>query len=148
MSSLLTLSDHLCTTELSRWDASANLFDPKTINRQFSYEDGSWYDKSMIVVKDINSAQEAITTIVDQGEGSTTSPPRPELPTGRVFEPIPPLPIRSHFQVFEDLYNGPKLDHYTFVKNPKTIDLINHRAHSVRCQWTQFGCVLTLWLYS
>ena len=134
MSSLLTLSGYLCTTELSRWDASANIFNPQTINRQFSYEDGSWYDKSMIVVKDINSAQEAITTIVDQGEGSTTSPPRPELPTGRVFEPIPPLPIRSHFQVFEDLYNGPKLDHYKFLKNPKTIDLEKEKAYPVRCQ--------------
>jgi Ferritin-like len=137
----------LCTTELSLWDASTDLFVPKAIDRQFSYEDGSWFDKSMIVVKDIDSAQAAIKTIVDQGEGNTTDPPRPKLPSGRVFEPIPPLAVKSHFQVFEDLHNGPKLDHHTFVKNPKTSDLkdeTNKKVHSVRsCSSTPLVCVLT-----
>ena len=110
-----------------------------SINTQFSYEDGSWYDSNMIIIKDIDSAQTAIGTIVEQGEGSTSlrSPPLPKLPnSGRVLEPTPPVANRSHFEVFQDLHSGPKLDYHNFIQNPKTSDLEKDEAYSVRCQLT------------
>ncbi|KAF8810822.1 hypothetical protein BYT27DRAFT_7091051 [Phlegmacium glaucopus] len=138
---------------LKRWDTvyDNGLFLPETTNRQFSYEDSSWYDKSMIIIKDIDSAQAAIRTIVDQGEGSTMSP-HPKLPnSGRVLEPAPPVAIKSHFEVFEDLYNGPKLDHHNFIENPKTSDLAEkqdgtpaHEAHPVLVACDAVYCYLLI----
>jgi hypothetical protein len=132
--------------ELSHWNASeGRLFLPETINRQFSYEDGSWYDKNMIIIKDNSSAQAAITTIAEQGEGSTKSLPRPKLPNdGRVLEPPPPVALRSHFEVFEDLYNGPKLDCHKFITNPKTSNLTTHTAHLVLVACDAAYCYLLI----
>lgn len=88
---------------------------------QFNYGDGSWRGKNMIVITDIHSARNAIKTIIDQGEGSTGLPPLPKLPnTGRIQEPTPPVALKSHFEVFEDLYNGFILNYHTFFENPKT----------------------------
>jgi hypothetical protein len=86
----------------------------------------------MVIIKDNSSAQVAITTIAEQGEGSTKSPPPPKLPNnGRVLEPAPPVAVRSHFEVFKDLCDGPKLDCHNFVQNPKTSDLGTHGAYQV-----------------
>ncbi|GJJ10926.1 hypothetical protein Clacol_005155 [Clathrus columnatus] len=85
--------------------------------KQLQYGDGSWYNDEMVVVEDLNSALKALGIILDQGEGSQRQPPI--RGTGSL-DPPPPFAVRSHFEIFEDLYKGPPLDCYEVLENPKT----------------------------
>ena len=105
-------------------------------DRQYKHGDGSWYDRNMVAVTNIESAKAAIQTIVEQGEGSTKAPrPPTEFKRERVVEPTPPLAVRSHYEVFEELYRGTPSSCHKLLENPKTKDLSdNETFYPVRIQ--------------
>jgi Ferritin-like len=70
-------------------------------NNQVTYE----YWPDLIAVSDVASALQAITTIVEQGEGTTTSPLEP-AETGSPPEP-------AHYYRYAEIYNGK-----TLIPNP------------------------------
>jgi len=114
-------SIELARKDVSDKAANKSLFKARD-NTQFSFGDGSWYDSQMVVVSDMSTAKQAIDTIVDQGEGSGLEP-RPQIAQvnpGRVTDPVAPIGVKTHYEVFDELHKGPKLDHYNFVENPVT----------------------------
>ncbi|KAF7985129.1 hypothetical protein HWV62_9051 [Athelia sp. TMB] len=125
-------------------DQSKKLFIKANIAKQLNSQDGSWYDDDMISVEDIDSALQAIATIVEQGEGSpkviTPEPPKGSL------DPPAIAGVRSHFEVFEGLYNGPKVDCYDVLENPKTKDYIDDPMYPVLLASDAVYCYLLLTL--
>lgn len=121
-----------------------NLFIEANVSKQLNSQDGSWYDDDMISVKDVATAMKAIETIVEQGEGSpkviTPEPPKGSL------DPPAIAGVRSHFEVFEGLYNGPKLDCYDVLENPKTKDYVGDPMHPVLLASDAVYCYLLLTL--
>ncbi|KAG8708888.1 hypothetical protein FRC08_018655 [Ceratobasidium sp. 394] len=80
------------------------LFDLDTLDRQFSPKDDSYPDGGMIQIKDLGSAIQAMTLIIEQGEGTS----------GTVQLSTP-----SHWQIFKGLQDA-DIPYHLAVEDPKT----------------------------
>jgi len=114
------------------------LFDPKTISKQFQTADGSWYDDDMTVIHDLDSAVKAMTIIIEQGEGST----------GQSIKNT----VQSHYQVFKELYDEHPLICYPIVENPVTENFKDETIYKVMVACDAAYCYLLLtiekmWIY-
>lgn len=106
---------HVALQFLNRLIPPPGLFKSDTFSRQYTAGDGSWWDDGMTNIVSIDTANAAIKTIVVQGEGSSTLTSSPAPPSA-------PPAAKSHYEVFKALFDGPELDCYAVLQDPKTKD--------------------------
>ncbi|KAF9070234.1 ferritin-like-domain-containing protein [Rhodocollybia butyracea] len=98
-----------------KYDAEGRvLFQPDSEGQQFHTADGSWYDDAMIRITDLKSAVDALTLVIEQGEGSTGVSVKDT--------------IQTHYEVFSELRDDEEkhpLDCYPVVENPETYKFEN-----------------------
>lgn len=99
-------------------DQHSDLFKPDCVAKQFQTSDGSWYDDLMVAISDKTSAVDALTLVIEQGEGTS----------GKKI-PIP-YTFQSHFEIFDELSNQ-RILCYDVVQNPKTENLKNETVYPV-----------------
>jgi hypothetical protein len=75
---------------------------------------GSWDDEDMKVISDLKAAKDAMTLIIEQGEGSKDEEKG------------------SHYKTFQQLFNEDELATYPVPENPKTKAYEGFDIHTVR----------------
>jgi hypothetical protein len=98
-------------------DEGKELFHPSTFSKQFQTADGSRYDDDTTVIHDLESVVNAMTIIIEQGEGSN----------GESVKNT----VQSHYQVFKELYDDPLIC-YPAVENPVTESFKGETIYNVR----------------